>query len=93
MVCNMQKFSIIPYEIFKEKYPDINLHKCSDSINTYGGKPLKILGECTVCVTYNNKKFNDLPLVVVDAKQPILFGKNWFIVIALDWSIFFCKSC
>jgi hypothetical protein len=78
--------TIIPYEIFKEKYPDIDLHKFSDSLTTYGGKPLKILGECTVCVTYNNKKFNDMPLVVVDAnaKQPILFGKNWLSVIALD---------
>lgn len=86
--------SIIPYEIFIDKFPDLKLNKSTDHLSTYGGKVLKIIGECSVDVSYRDKIYNDLSLIVVEANrnQPILFGKNWLRVIQLDWSSFFCVN-
>jgi hypothetical protein len=83
--------SVIPYDEFIRVFPDTKLTPCTDTLTSYGGTNLQVLGQFFVTVAYNKQLVHDLPLVVVktNMRQPNLFGLNWLRIIKIDWSKFY----
>ena len=65
--------SIISEKTYKTQLPHLHLHKSDILLRTYTGETLTICGENQVIVKYKNQQHH-LPLVVVEADGPPLFG-------------------
>lgn len=71
---------------FKTLFPDKQIQKLSVILKTYTGEPLKILGEATIQVRYQQQEPQDLPLATVEGRGPPLLGRNWLACFQLNWS-------
>ena len=72
---------------FQKLLPHIKLRKSSLVLRTCTGQPMKLVGETTVKVVYQNQPANTLDLVVVRGNGPTLLGRDWLGHITLDWKI------
>ena len=79
--------SIVPEQIYKDHLSHLPLKKARD-LRSYSGDKLKLLGEVTVTVVYENQK-SQLPPVIVQGKKPALFGRKWLEKIKPDWGEIF----
>ena len=64
--------------------PRIKLKKTDNRLTTYTGEKIKVCGECSVVVEYNNQEYQ-LSLFVVKGGTSCLLGRDWLSVIKLDW--------
>ena len=64
--------------------PRIKLRKTDNRLTTYRGEKIKVCGECSVVVEYNNQEYQ-LSLFVVKGGTSCLLGRDWLSVIKLDW--------
>ena len=79
----------MPESMFQAKLSHITLHSSEVRLKTYSGQPLPLLGQASVGVVYDSKRYKLLFLVAkVDANQPAIFGRDWLHVIKLKWEEF-----
>ena len=64
--------------------PRIKLRKTDNRLTTYRGEKIKVCGECSVVVEYNNQEYQ-LSLFVVKGGTSCLLGRDWLSVFKLDW--------
>lgn len=76
--------SIVPEAVQQEMFPQAELRKPQVQLKTYTGEPLKLKGEMSVLVEYQEQQYN-LTLTVVEGEGPNLFGRDWLNCIRLDW--------
>ena len=79
-----QPLSVISKEQKKAIFPEAPLCPPNMVLRTYTAERMPVLGELSVCVTYDNQT-RQLPLVVVKGSGPALFGRNWLSSIRLNW--------
>ena len=72
-------------ETVKKLLPHANVIKSDVILKTYSGECLKVVGEISAVVEYDNQPKQELSLVVVDGNGPTLFGRNWLSKIRLNW--------
>ncbi|XP_030608895.1 uncharacterized protein K02A2.6-like [Archocentrus centrarchus] len=76
--------SLIPWELYKRKLHKFPLQPTDIILKTYTGEPLAPEGVVKVQVALN-KQHAVLPLYVVKADAPPLFGREWLRAIQLNW--------
>ena len=84
--------SLISKKTCQELFPNTSLRRSTLLLRTYTGEVLKVAGEMTVEVRYEQqtKKLN---LVVIEGNGPSLFGRNWLRHIQLNWKAIAMVSC
>ena len=65
-------------------FPDVPLINTPNVLTTYTGERMAVMGKMKVEVRYDSKVYN-LQLHVVDGDGPSLFGRDWLLIIQLDW--------
>ena len=78
--------SILPHDIFVERFRDKKLEKTSTVLKTYTGEQIVPLGCLSVqpfCEHLDQSCI--LPLYVVQTKGPVLMGRDWLHKLRLDW--------
>ena len=78
--------SIMSQKHFASLFPNIPIPHSKVTLQTYTGEPMKVLGEVSVRVTYQQQPTQDLPLVIVEGHGSALLGRNWLHHIRLDWA-------
>ncbi|KAL3975969.1 inner nuclear membrane protein Man1 [Sarotherodon galilaeus] len=68
--------SLISYEDYRDKFPNLKLKHTSVKLNTYTGERITPLGKLKVKVEYEKKKCN-LELYVLKNGGVPLFGRDW----------------
>ena len=76
--------SILPYDMFLERFRDKKLEKTTTVLKTYTGELIVPVGCLTMQVEYLDQSCL-LPLHVVQTKGPVLMGRNWLHKLRLDW--------
>jgi len=76
--------SLISEKTWTERFHSMPLESTSVVLKTYTGQNLKVLGQLTVDVQYEQQR-HSLPLLVVTGQGPPLFGRNWLANIRLNW--------
>ena len=67
----------------------MKLKEYEDTLRTYSGEKLPVLGVFDTQVSYNGQTAT-LPMIVADdMNQPPFFGRNWMAFIRLDWQSIF----
>ncbi len=79
--------SIIPHDLYKEKFNDKLLHKTELMLKTYTGENIVPLGVLKANVKYKDQQRLLLDLYVVKNKDPELMGRDWLYNISLDWLV------
>ena len=54
-------------------------------VRTYANEPLKVLGKLIIDASYENKIYDRLPLYVIKGSGVNLLGRNWMILMRLNW--------
>ena len=67
------------------------LQKSKLTLKTYMSEELQIVGKTDVTVTYQSQRHH-LKLVVVEGVGPALMGRDWLVIVKLDWSKVCCTS-
>ena len=76
--------SILPYDMFLERFRDKKLEKTTTVLKTYTGELIVPVGCLTMQVEYLDQSCL-LPLHVVQNKGPVLMGRDWLHKLRLDW--------
>ncbi|KAL4009353.1 hypothetical protein ACER0C_003205 [Sarotherodon galilaeus] len=76
--------SLISYEDYRNKFPNLKLKHTSVKLKTYTGERITPLGKLKVKVEYEKKKCN-LELYVLKNGGVPLFGRDWLKHIHLNW--------
>ena len=76
--------SLISERTWREQFQAAPLESTSVVLKTYTGQNLRVLGQLTVDVQYEQQR-NSLPLLVVTGQGPPLLGRNWLAHIRLNW--------
>ena len=76
--------SIVSEKTYHTLLPKIELQSLPVPLRTYTGERMKVLGQVSVTVKYEQVVVPDLPLVVVAGDGPSLFGCNWLKHIQLN---------
>ncbi|CAB4007397.1 Uncharacterized protein K02A2.6, partial [Paramuricea clavata] len=76
--------SILPYDMFLERFRDKKLEKTTTVLKTYTGELIVPVGCLTMQVEYLDQSCL-LPLHVVQTKGPVLMGRDWLHKLRLDW--------
>ncbi|XP_014876941.1 uncharacterized protein K02A2.6-like [Poecilia latipinna] len=77
--------SLISYEDYRDKFPNLKLKHTSVKLKTYMGERITPLGKLKVKVEYEKKKCN-LELYVLQNGGAPLFGRDWLKHIQLNWN-------
>ena len=77
--------SLMPEQMKNELLPKTKLKTSDITLRTVTGEKVKVLGKCKVQVTYEGQVKEKMPLYIVEAKGPALFGRDWLSKIKLDW--------
>ena len=77
--------SIIPHDLYMEKFNDKPLHKTELMLKTYTGENITPVGVLKANVEYKDQQPLLLDLYVVKSKGPVLMGRDWLYKIRLDW--------
>ena len=77
--------SIIPHDLYMEKFNKKPLKKTELMLKTYTGENITPVGVLKANVEYNNQQPLLLDLYVVKSKGPVLMGRDWLYKIRLDW--------
>ena len=77
--------SIIPHDLYKEKFNDKPLHKTELTLKTYTGVNIVPLGVLKTNIEYKDQQPLLLDLYVVKNKSPVFMGRDWLYKIRLDW--------
>lgn len=77
--------SILSEQTWKSTFPGTPLHASNLKLKTYSGEQLKVVGQATVEVQYEEQSFH-MPIQVVEGNGPSLFGRNWLKSIKLNWA-------
>lgn len=80
--------SLLSEVSYRKALSHLPLKKTHLQLTTYSGETIPVLGWTHVAVQYGEQREN-LPLVVVKADRPALFGRNWLEKIKLNWSSIF----
>lgn len=72
-------------KVFKRQFPRKSIKKSDVELKTYTGEPVKIVGETTIQVGYQDQQPQELTLVIVKGSGPSLLGRNWLQHFRLDW--------
>jgi hypothetical protein len=80
--------SLVSEETYSSFFQSCPLKQTSIQLHTYGGQPIRVLGEIDVTVDYQSQTAN-LPLLVVEGNGPSLLGRNWLSTIRLQWNDIF----
>ena len=78
--------SVCSYGRFKELWPsgDRLLRPTDILLRTFSGEKLVVRGEVVLEVGYQGSTYQ-LPLVILEGRGPLLFGRNWLHQIRLNW--------
>ena len=76
--------SILPHDIFVERFRDKKLEKTSTVLKTYTGEQIVPVGCLSVQVEHLDQSCI-LSLYVVQTKGPVLMGRDWLHKLRLDW--------
>ena len=86
------RFTIVPQEIWQDKWSDVVLGHCSVRLATYDGTRLSVVGQADVDVEYGEQHVR-LSVIVVERGKYALLGRDWLAHVRLDWkSIFSSRS-
>ena len=77
--------SLISENLFKRLWPGRSLQATEMRLCSYSKQNIPIVGCCYVNVVYKWLKFTQLPLIIVAASAPYLFGREWLNFINLNW--------
>ena len=77
--------SIIPHDLYEEKFNDKPLHKTEQMLQTYTREGIVSLGVLKANVENKSQQPLLLDLYVVKNKGPVLMGRDWLYKIRLDW--------
>ena len=80
--------SIISEQTYKTLFTPVSAPRLEASaahLKAYTGEEIKILGQTTVTVSYNNQE-KTLHLLVVAGTGPSLLGRDWLSQLKLDWN-------
>ncbi|KAJ8044412.1 hypothetical protein HOLleu_07152 [Holothuria leucospilota] len=81
--------SVLPEDIYREKFPNLKLNQMDHGFKAYGGDKVETLGQAEVSISYQDQSAR-LPIVVAKVRgQPPLLGRNWLGVLRLDWASIF----
>ena len=76
--------SIISQQEYKSKFSQYKLCKSDIILKTYTSEMMKVVGEITVYVNYQDQEV-ELDLVVIEGGGPALLGRNWLSDHILNW--------
>ena len=76
--------SLISSTTKERMFPDVPLINTPSVLTIYTGERMSVAGKMKVEVRYHSKVYN-LQLYVVDGDDPSLFGRDWLLVVKLDW--------
>ena len=78
--------SLINHTLYRKEFSHFPLEESEHTLRSYGGNPLKVAGQITVPICYQQQEAT-LPLVVVKTtgKAVPLLGRNWLTTLILDW--------
>ena len=77
--------SIIPHNLYREKFHDKPLQETKLMLKTYTGENIFPAGVLKVNVEYKDQQPLLLDLYVVKNKGPVLMGRDWLHKVRLDW--------
>ena len=77
--------SVMPVATFRQLFPGVTPRPLNLVLETYTGQAMKVIGESTVDVQYEDQAVQQLDLVVVKSGGPSLLGQNWLQHLRLDW--------
>ena len=80
--------SVISFDTYQSLWPKRSapaLRKSRVKLSTYTGEHVPIAGVISVQVVYEDQQ-KELDLIVVQGKGPNLLGRDWLLVLRLDWS-------
>lgn len=78
--------TVVPFNWFKENFPDMKLNIVNYNLVSVTGQPIKAAGEVIVKVHYEKKQhFLPLTVVISENKFTALMGRNWLNVICPGW--------
>ena len=77
--------SIVSEKTYCALLPGTELHPFSVPLRMYTGERMKVLGQVSVTVKYEQVVATGLPLIVVAGDGPSLFGRNWLKHVQLNW--------
>jgi hypothetical protein len=80
--------TIIGYNVYKEKFPNVFLSETSKRLISYCGTELKMYGVIHVNVNMSDKVINS-PIYVVDTGKNPLLGREWMKALSIDWNKYF----
>ena len=84
--------SLVSEETFNSRWSGHQIQPTSIRLKTYSGEQIKVLGQATVEIKYENQKIC-LPLVVVEGRGPSLFGRDWLAHFQLNWRKIHLLQC
>ena len=76
-------FFIISQQEYKSKFSQYKLRKSDVILKTYTSEMMKVVGEITVNVNYQDQEV-ELDLAVVEGAGPALLGRNWLSDLVLN---------
>ena len=77
-------YSAIPHHVYKEMFQKHELQPTSVTLRTYMGELVVPEGKLRVQVKHKKQKVK-LELYVIKGGRQVLFGRDWFWEIKLDW--------
>lgn len=77
--------SIIPESVLTTLLPELSLQRAAVRLKTFTGEVIPVKGAVTVDVTYGQKTYPKMELLVVQGEGPCLLGRSWLSKIPLDW--------
>ena len=77
--------SIAPESQIADLLPTLNLQTTHIRLRTYTGEHIPVKGIAQVDVTYGERQYTNLELLVVQGDGPCLLGRDWLGKIPLDW--------
>ena len=81
-------FTVISKETYNNLFLSHPLRTSTVKLKTYTGESLRIYGQFTANVQYQDQRFDLLVLVAGD-KGPSLLGRDWLYSLRLNWSTMF----
>ena len=83
-MCNVSVYSVIPHHMYKEMFQKHKLQPTPVPLRTYMGELVVPEGKLRVQVKHKKQKVK-LDLYVIKGGRQVLFGRDWFWEIKLDW--------
>ena len=77
-------YSVIPLSVYKEIFQKQELQPTSVTLQSYMGELVVPVGKLRIKVQYKQQKAK-LDLYVIEGGREVLFGRDWFWEISLDW--------